>query len=148
MKQQDAQRLMKLEVAICFALPVWSLLVGAIFLPVTIMGTIAGASVAAVHALCTVAGICGVWALYRSLKYCFSSVPTAAPNWRAVGPLGFLGLLALWTQMTGFWGFIEGYEPNWFSAFMTIPPTVCAIHILFVAMRKYRPESPRKAQNA
>lgn len=148
MRHDNAQRWMKLEVAACFVLPVWAVLVGTVFLPVTAMGMFAGASAATVHAMCTIAGIGGVWALYRTVKYCFGSASMPAPNWSVVIALGGLGLLALWIEMTGFLGFTGEFEINWFSAGMTVPPTLCAIHLLTVAIRKQKSEAQQAARNA
>jgi hypothetical protein len=138
MGEQALRQFLKLEALVCFALPIWYVVVATVFLPVTIMGMAAGADVATVHVLCTIAGLLGLWALYSTLKYCLSADPAPRPKWSLVIVFGALGLLALWTEMTGFLGIIDEFDLNWFSALMTVPPTICAIHVLMLALRKQR----------
>jgi hypothetical protein len=133
------------EAALCFALPTYFLFWGALTLPLWLMGASSGAGYAAVHALCTIGGSLGLWALFRTLRYYVSSRPLRAPNWPVVGLFTATGVASIWTEMTGQFA---GFELDWFSAVSMIAPTLCAMHVLVLAIQKSKRVPLEAAENA
>jgi hypothetical protein len=84
------------EVALCFALPAYFLFWGVLTLPFWLLGTSSGAWFSAVHALSTIGGCLGLWALFKTLRYYLPSRPTRQPKWGLVLPLTTAGLAAIW----------------------------------------------------
>lgn len=122
--------LLTIEAAVCFALPAYFLFWGVLTLPLWLMGR--PAAYAIVHALCTVGGMVGTWALIRVLRYVLSS-RQEPPNWYVVVSAATLGILSLWTEITGqfTWPYL-----NPFTAIVATAPTLCTIHLLWLGHRK------------
>jgi hypothetical protein len=125
--------LVVLEAALCFALPAYFVLWGVLTLPLWLMGARSGAGYAAVHALCTVGGCLGLWAMFRALRYYLSAKRLETPNWPTVGLFTAFGVVSIWTEMTGQF---TGFDFNIFSAVSMFAPTLCAVHILLMAIQK------------
>jgi hypothetical protein len=67
------------------------------------------------------------------------------PNWPLIGLFTAIGIASIWTEMTGEF---TGFELNWFSGISMIAPTLCAVHVLALAIQKskHKPlEAPRNA---
>jgi hypothetical protein len=135
--------LVVLEAVLCFALPTYFLFWGVITLPLWLLGASRGAGYAAVHALATIGGCLGLWALFRTLRYYLSTKSMDVPNWPAVGLFTAIGVLSIWTELTGQF---TGFELDMFSAASTIAPTLCAMHILFMAIRKSKRPASEAAE--
>jgi hypothetical protein len=56
-----------------------------------------------------------------------------------------VGTLSIWVMMTGQFA---GFELNWFSLLSTIAPTLCATHLLWLALQRYRSEAPNNGMQA
>ncbi len=122
-----------LEVVLCFALPGYFLFWGVVTLPVWFMGVTSGAGFATVHFLCTIGGCLGIWAIFTALRFYLARRPTAPPNWTVVVLFSVVGVISIWTEMTGQFA---GFQFDWFSVMSMIAPTACAVHVLYLAMRK------------
>jgi len=132
------------EAVLCFALPTYFLFWGVLTLPLWLLGAGNGAAYALVHGLSTLGGCLGLIALALTVRYVVASESRFMP-WYVVAPLTAVGIVSIWTAMTGQF---SGFELNWFSVLSTIVPTLCAIHLLWLAVRKYRSESPNKPMQA
>jgi hypothetical protein len=146
----NARYIVALEVFLCFALPTYFLFWGLVTLPVWLIGASSGAGYAAIHALSTIGGVLGLWALLRTLRYYVSARAIRAPNWRLTILLMTAGIASIWTEMTGQFA---GFELDWFSLISVIAPTLCSIHVLFLAIHKSRrpsasPEGPNNSLRA
>lgn len=82
---KQLRMLVILEAVFCFALPAYFMFWDVLELPLWMMRASNGAGYAAVHALGTIGGCLGLWALFRTVRYYVSSKPLKAPNWPAVG---------------------------------------------------------------
>ena len=122
-----------IEVMLCFAIPAYFLFWGVLTLPVWFIGASSGAGFAAIHALSTVGGCLGIWAIVRALRFYLARRPVAPPNWTVLVLFSIAGIASIWTEMTGQFA---GFELDGFTAISLIAPTLCTIHILFLAMRK------------
>src|SRR5262245_27188164 len=69
------------EAILCFALPAYFLFWGVLTLPIWVLGARSGAGYAAVHALSTLGGCLGLWALFKTLRYYVSTQPIKTPRW-------------------------------------------------------------------
>ena len=127
--------LIVLEVVLCFALPTYFLFWGVIALPMWLMGAIAGAGYATIHALAVLAGCLGLWTLVRVLRYYLSKTAVSVPNWSWMITFSAFGVASVWAEMTGQFA---GFSFNWFSVFSIILPTLCAVHILALGILKSR----------
>jgi hypothetical protein len=130
-----AKFLVVLEVILCFAIPGYFLFWGLITLPIWYSGATSGAGYALIHFLSTIGGCLGIGAVVRALHFYLARHPAAAPNWTVVGLFGLAGIVSIWTEMTGQFA---GFELDWFSVISMIAPTFCAVHVLYLAMRKSR----------
>lgn len=130
------------EVVVCFALPAYFLFWGVVTLPLWLMGR--PAAYAIIHALCTIGGILGMLALVRVLRYVLSS-QERSPNWYVVGSLAGLGVLSLWTEITG--QFIWPYL-NLVTALVVMAPTLCTAHLVWLGLRKARRGGSNKPMHA
>ena len=133
MPYRALQVLILFEVAICFAIPVYFLFWGVVTLPVSLAGAGAGVRYALIDLLAVVGGCLGVGVLVRVLHFYLARRAISAPNWPIVIILGTLGLASIWVEMTGQFA---GFGLDWFSVATMILPTLCAVHILVLAMRK------------
>ena len=135
------------EVILSFALPVHSLSFGIVTLPVLITGALKGVGFAIVHALCTIGGCFGVWAIQEAAKYYLSEWPARRSHWLWPLICADIGVVSLWTEMTGQF---TGFDLNWYSVVAAVAPTLCTIHIFVLALRKWRSElgSVRRPNNA
>jgi hypothetical protein len=132
-----ARVLVVVEVVLCFALPGYFLLWGVITLPMWFSGATSGAGFAVIHLLSTIGGCLGIWAVVKALRFYLTRHPAAPPNWIVIGLSSLAGIISIWTEMTGQFA---GFELDWFTAISMIAPTACAVHVLYLAMRKPRIE--------
>lgn len=139
---KQLQALVVFEAVLCFTLPTWFLFWGVLSLPLWLMGASGGAGYAAIHVLCTIGGCLGLWALFRTLRYYLSRRPLKPPNWLVVGSFTGIGVASIWTEMTGQF---TGFELDWFSAVSMVAPTLCALHILILAVQKSKRAPERQA---
>lgn len=133
-----------IEAVICFALPAYFLFWGVLTLPLWLLGARNGATYALIHALCAIGGSMGLIALVLVLRYLLRAEPNRM-HWMLVLPLVAAGILSIWVTTTGQF---EGFEFSWFSLLSTIAPTLCAIHLLWLAFHKHRSESPNNRMEA
>jgi hypothetical protein len=127
------------ETVLSFALPTYFLFWGVLFSPVLLAGAARGVGYVIVHLLCTLGGILGMVALVFVLRYIVrkrDSLP-----WVFVAPAMVLGLASIWTTMTGQF---TGIDLNWFSVLAVGAPTVCSVHVLWLAIQRSRNEPPNK----
>jgi hypothetical protein len=136
MKRRTMRYLLVAEAVFCFALPAYFLLWGILTLPLWLLGAGNDATYALIHALCILGGWLGLIALVLVMRYLLRSEPTRM-YWLPVLPLVAVGTLSIWTTMTGHFA---RFELNWFSLLSTIAPTLCAAHLLWLALRRYRSE--------
>jgi len=125
-----ARILVVVEVILCFALPTYFLFWGVLTLPIWLMGTHTGFDFATIHALCAIGGLLGMWGLFRTLRVYLSKKPRTT-NWPFTVALVAVGLASIWTEMTGQFA---RFTLDWGSALMIFAPTLCAIHVLVLAM--------------
>jgi hypothetical protein len=111
---------------------------GVLVLPLTLPGAISEAGFDVIQVLCTLGGCLGLWALFVTMRYYLSSKPLKPPNWSIIVALTAAGVVSIWTVMTGQFA---GFELGWFSTLTMIAPTLCAGHILLLAMLKSKHES-------
>jgi hypothetical protein len=138
--------LVVVEVVLCFALPGYFLLWGLITLPIWFLGATSGVGFAVIDVLSTIGGCLGIWAVVKTLRFYLARRPVSPPNWTVLVFASLAGIISIWTEMTGQFA---GFVLDWFSVISTIAPTACAIHILYLAMRKLnRPAGlqPQRAQ--
>lgn len=64
-----------IEAVLCFAVPTYFVFWSVLTLPLWLTGASGGAGYAAVHALCTIGGCLGLWALFRTLRYLYAWLP-------------------------------------------------------------------------
>ena len=133
-----ARVLVVVEVVLCFALPGYFLLWGVITLPMWLLGATSGTEFAVIHLLSIIGGCLGIWAVVKALRFHLARRPKAPPNWTVIGLFSLAGIISIWTEMTGQFA---GFELDWFSAISMIAPTACAVHVLYLAIRKSRTES-------
>ncbi len=119
------------EVIVCFAMPLYSLLWGLVILWGSLGGALAGSRTGTVDALTTLGGLLGVASLVAVLRYYIST--TSRPlNWRLHSVLGLAGLLSLWTA-TG----AGDIEFNLGYAIFVVAPTLCALHVAALSFAKF-----------
>ena len=131
------------EVVLCFALPAYFLFWGLLFLPVLLVGAARGFGYVIVHVLCTVGGALGMVALVLTLRY-IRDRRDHLPWLFVVSGMAF-GLASILTTITGQF---RSFSPSWFAAITLVPPTLCSLHILWLAVQKYRIERPNKLLHA
>ena len=122
------------EVVLCFAIPAYFLAWGVLTFPIWLGEGLGGAGFALVHALCTIGGCGGIWAVQTATTYYLRDAPQA-PNWLLLLLMADVGILSLWTEMTGQFAGLD-LELHWFDILSTIAPTICTIHVFAVAIRK------------
>jgi hypothetical protein len=144
MNTRATKYLVLAEAVLCFALPTYFLFWGILTLPLWLLGAGNGAAYAVIHALSTIGGCSGLLALVLTIRYVIAPESRFMP-WYVVVPLMAVGIVSIWTVMTGQF---SGFELSWFSVLSTIAPTLCAVHLLLLAARKYRTESPNKPMHA
>jgi hypothetical protein len=139
MKTRGAKYFVAAEALLCFGLPTYFLFWGVLTLPLWLLGAGRGATYALIHALTVIGGCAGLIALVITIRYVVGPESEFMP-WYAVIPLTIVGIVSIWATMTGQF---SGFELNWFSV-----PTLCAIHLLWLAVRKRRNGPPNKPMHA
>ncbi|MBB6094242.1 hypothetical protein HNQ60_003123 [Povalibacter uvarum] len=122
-----------IEAVLCFALPAYFLFWGLLLFPMLLAGAARGFGYVIVQVLCTLGGFLGMVALVLTLRY-LRNRRDHLP-WAFVVSGMALGLLAIWTTMTGQF---TGLSLDWFSVLTLALPTLCSIHLLWLAVRKFR----------
>ena len=141
MKTRATKYLVVAEAVLCFALPTYFLFWGVLTMPLWLLGAGNGTKYALIHAFSTIGGCLGLIALVLTIRYVIAPESRFMP-WYVVVPLTAVGIVSMWTTMTGQF---SGFDLNWFSIASTIAPTLCASHVLWLAVRKYRSGAPNKA---
>ena len=127
-----ARTLVVVEVILCFALPAYFLFWGVLTLPIWLMGTHTGLDFATIHALCVIGGLLGMWGMVRTLRL-YLSKKARATHWPLTFTLVAVGVASIWIEMTGQFA---GLTLDWGSVLMIFAPTLCAIHVLVLAMKR------------
>jgi len=144
MSTRATKYLVVAEAVLCFALPTYFLFWGVLTLPLWLLGAGNGATYALIHALSTIGGCLGLIALVLTIRYVVAP-ESRFIHWYVVVPLTVVGIVSIWTAMTGQF---SGFDLNWFFILSTIAPTLCASHLLWLAVRKYRSGPPNKPMHA
>lgn len=131
------------ETLLSFALPTYFLFWGVLFSPVLIAGAARGVGYMIVHLLCTLGGVLGLVALVLVLRYIIRK--RDGLPWIFVVPAIGVGLGSIWTTMTGQF---TGIDLNLFSVLSVGAPTVCSVHVLWLAIQRSRNEPPKKRMHA
>jgi tellurite resistance protein TehA-like permease len=141
--KQIQKRLLMFEVVLCFALPAYLLFWGLLLFPLLLAGAARGIGYVIVHMLCTLGGGLGMVALVLALRYILRKRDHLP--WGVVVSGMVLGLVAISATMTGQF---TGISLDWFFVLTLALPTFCSVHILWLAVQRFRSEQPNKSLHA
>ena len=131
MPARTSRLLIIAEVIICFAFPVFALFLGLITLPLMLGGVSLGANFALIHVAEVGGGCLGMLALAQVLRFYMTEKPEHEPHWPPTLAFAGVGVVSLWTEMTGQF---HGFEFNWGSALSAIAPTLSTLHIMALGL--------------